>query len=245
MQHDMMQQHNTQEVSSQPPEVYLVIDHVDHTRTQKVYNLTNSQTIKVNPSYLDEEEGSSRDETLSNFSKNKKTRHLTVRNCSDDDMSTHSRGKRFWDRIKGKMTIRSEKLISFDSDSKIVRVSSKREDFNGSHYLEQNRNIITEFVVKCIIKDVLRTKFEDVCYNHQRCVKERAQVSVEIHNRLKEICQFMYKIVVNVFLGQVVGDGIESCTLCSSNPQTDLMVSGHYKNESLIAVVNVFLSYVP
>ena len=102
-----------------------------------------------------------------------------------------------------------------------------------------------ETVVQRIIRDVLKVKLHDRIYEHEKLRYESGVISLEIRDRLRRICQDeTYKIAVNVFLGEIREDGIETGTQCVWNPKYDCIVCGYYKNSSLFAVATVFASYV-
>ena len=150
---------------------------------------------------------------------------------------------RIWNRIKGSWTIRSGKSITLDSDSKVVKIIPEKDSTSSETETDTESSDLNERDVEDVIRNVLKHNLQDVIYDHEKCKDQSAQLSLEIHDRLIELCHGVYKIAVNVFIGEFRGDGVETATQCTWNPHHDSFVTGFFKNDSLIAFAHVFASY--
>jgi len=220
----------------------------------KVYNLNNkSKKIFLNPSYLRTDqlsraEGSIR-QSFSSKKKIKKTTVFTMGNSNKEDENTYcpnrTQTSRIWNRIKdkGTKTIRSGKSMMIDSNNKIVKITPEKDSPSSEPETDSETCDLNEHDVQDIIKDVLKNQLRSTPYDHEKCKSQSAEISLEIHDRLKALCHGAYKIAVNIFIGEVRGDGIETSTQSMWNPHSDCVVSGFYKNSSTIAIATVFASY--
>lgn len=248
-------------------QINLIVGLPDKEKKKKVYNLHETNKIILNPSYLknrnnvanghhepknlevSKTEPVVRRTSSLKLNKLKKTNVMSAgcSNKEDEILVSPTRGysRKIWNRIKGSMAVKTGKSLSLDSDSRIVRVVSDRETnghhTNGETDQDSGASCLSEIIVQGVIKDVLKSQLYNMAYDHEYCRSQRAELSEEIRDRLNEICHYMHKIMVNVFIGEVVGD-IESSTLCTWNPQTDCVVTWTYKNCSLIAIATVFVS---
>ena len=130
-----------------------------------------------------------------------------------------------------------------DSNNKIVKITSEKESPSSEPEIDSETCDLNEHDVQDIIKDVLKTQLQNNPYDHEKYKDQSAEMSLEIHDRLKALCHGAYKIAVNVFIGEVRGDGIETSTQYLWNPHSDCVVSGFYKNSSTIACETVIASY--
>ena len=135
--------------------------------------------------------------------------------------------------------------------SEVVEIGSKDEGISNIFTLEnieekmKNEMLDRDSVLK-VIRDVLHSRLHGRPYDHEKCKRLSAKLVFEIRERLRRQCfedQDDYKILVYVYIGQIWDEGIESATQCSWSPQSDLVVCGSYKTDSLIAVVTVFATY--
>lgn len=231
----------------------LMIDDSSEQRKQ-IYSL-NNQTNKIvlNPSYLHPsnnnnntatttETNTEKSTTDNNKRENKELENLKkgkivmIGSNSKEEEMTYSQSTTY----DGKnIHNRSETSITLGPNSSIVKVKNN----------EETSSVFSEFdekVVKDIISDTLRRKLQGHTYDHEHYREESAAISSEIHDRLKHICQSeIYKLSVNVFIGEIRGEGVETATLCSWNPKNDCVVYGYYTNSSVFGIGTVYASYHP
>lgn len=228
--------------------VNLIVDNADKDKNKKVYNLNKNKKIILNPSYL---YGSNKDDTPQKppcpaLSKLKKTNVIAIGNSSKETENTFCPSRSnssIWNRIKGSWPMRSGKSITIDSECKIIKITQEKDSASEAETTDSETHELTENDIQDIIKEVLRRHLHDYPYDHEKTKNQSAELSLEIHDRIKEICNGFYKIAVNVFIGETRGDGIETATQCIWSPHSDCVVSGFYKNSSVIAIATVLASY--
>lgn len=98
--------------------------------------------------------------------------------------------------------------------------------------------------IKMITEEALSDKLKDVDYHHDDCKQLCTSISKIVHDKLKSVTDFEFKIIVLSFIGELQGEGIEAATQCSWEPQKDIMVTAYFKNETLFALTNIFLTRV-
>ena len=230
----------------------LMVD--DRDKRQKVYNLNKTNKIILNPSYLHrstqdtnsaQEPAKGNPSYLLELSKLKRGNLMLMGTNSMDPEKTFSQPRIQSNMCGENIHMRSEMSITLGSYSNIVKILKEKEPAPCCQNIAgAQRPELDEVTVQNIIKDVLKVKLQGLSYNHENCKYQSAALSLEIHDRLKTTCQEdTYKIAVNVVLGEIRDDGIESATQCVWNPQSDCIVCGYYKNTSLIAIATVFASY--
>lgn len=99
--------------------------------------------------------------------------------------------------------------------------------------------------IKIVAEEVLSERLRNVEYDHNDCKQICTNLSEIVHDRLKVVTDCQFKIIVLSFVGELLGGGIESATQCTWEPQKDVMVTAYFKNESLFAFANIFLTRVP
>ena len=94
---------------------------------------------------------------------------------------------------------------------------------------------------RVIIHDVLKpylAQFSE--YNHGLCGRLSALLSELIKVRIEEACQGRYKIVSQVFIGAVRGEGMNVTTQCTWSTTCDKFAMASFCNQALFAVGIVF-----
>ena len=99
--------------------------------------------------------------------------------------------------------------------------------------------------IKVVAEEVLSDKLRNVEYNHNECKQLCTSLSKVVHDKLKGVTDYEFKIIVLSFIGELQGDGIEAATQCTWEPHKDIMVTAYFKNDSLFALANIFLTRVP
>ena len=98
--------------------------------------------------------------------------------------------------------------------------------------------------IKMVAEEALSDKLNDIVYHHNDCKQLCTSLSKIIHDKLKIVTDYEFKIIVLSFLGELKGEGIEAATQCTWEPQRDIMVTAYFKNETVFAMTNVILTRV-
>jgi len=101
-----------------------------------------------------------------------------------------------------------------------------------------------EMRIKLVAEEILSEKLKNVVYRHDDCKQLCTSLSKVIHDKLKSITEYGFRIIVLSFLGELQGEGIEAATQCTWEPQKDIMVTAYFKNETLFALTNIFLARI-
>ena len=101
-----------------------------------------------------------------------------------------------------------------------------------------------EMKIKLVAEEALSEKLKNVVYRNDDCKQLCTSLSKVVHDKLKSETDFRYKIIVLSFLGELQGEGIEAATQCTWEPQSDIMVTAYFKNETLFALTNIFLARI-
>ena len=98
--------------------------------------------------------------------------------------------------------------------------------------------------IKIVTEKALSDKLKDVDYHHDDCKQLCTSLSKIVHDKLKSVTDYEFKIIVLSFIGELQGEGIEAATQCTWESQKDIMVTAYFKNETLFALTNIFLTRV-
>ena len=97
--------------------------------------------------------------------------------------------------------------------------------------------------VQRLVNDILENHLENVKYEPSRC-KELVQVlSDEIKTRIKSIIYKRYKLIVNLTIGQNIGNSIIIASRSLWNCDTDNCCTAQFKNGSLYAIATIYAAY--
>ncbi|XP_065069801.1 dynein light chain Tctex-type protein 2B-like [Rhopilema esculentum] len=99
--------------------------------------------------------------------------------------------------------------------------------------------------IKIIVEQELSERLKNVDYDHVDCKELCTNLNKSVHDKLKSVTDMAFKIIVLSFIGELQGDGIEAATQCTWEPQKDTMVTAYFKNETLFALTNIFMTRVP
>ena len=143
-------------------------------------------------------------------------RHASQRNSISSTVDHQSRGYMYQPQVKLENTYRLG--------------PSEKEKFNVSR-------------VQRLVSDILFNHLENVKYDPIRCKDLSLQLSDEIKTRLKSIVNKRYKLVVNLTIGQNLGNSIIVASRSLWNTDTDNGCTVQYKNNSLYAIATIFAAY--
>lgn len=115
----------------------------------------------------------------------------------------------------------------------------------GERKTGRDHQDIWETRIKIVAEEALSDKLRDIEYDHNDCKQLCTSLSKVVHDRLKGITDMTFKIVVLSFIGELQGDGIEAATQCTWEPRKDTMVAAYFKNETLFALTNIFMTRIP
>lgn len=129
------------------------------------------------------------------------------------------------------------------------------EDTNPSHNVMAMRPIERkngqdhhqkrwETRIKMVAEETLSEKLRNMEYKHDECKNVCTSLSKVVHDRLKNLTDNEFKIIVSSFVGEIQDDGIEAASQCSWEPQKDVMVTAYFTNETLFALMNIFLAKI-
>ena len=98
-----------------------------------------------------------------------------------------------------------------------------------------------------MIGRVLEKNITNMTYDQNNCKELSANISVRIREQLKDMCgnQDLFKVAVHTFIAELQGEGVETSSQYSWEPGNDCVVCGYLKNDSLMAMVNVFIGFCP
>ncbi len=122
----------------------------------------------------------------------------------------------------------------------LLKIPHRKSDKKSS----TNYQIDCEEMIKKAAEDALTERLESFDYDHDECKHLCAEISKTIHDKLKTATNLGFKIVVISFIGELLDDGIEAATQCTWQPLSDIMVTVYFKNDSLFALSNVFLTRI-
>mgnify|MGYP001810971072 CR=1 FL=1 len=97
--------------------------------------------------------------------------------------------------------------------------------------------------VQSLVSDILQNHLENMAYDHARCKDMSMKLSDEIKTRIRSIVYKRYKLIVNVTLGQNLGNSIIIASRSLWNAETDNGCTVQFKNSSLYAIVTIFAAY--
>ncbi|XP_041354348.1 dynein light chain Tctex-type protein 2B-like [Gigantopelta aegis] len=97
--------------------------------------------------------------------------------------------------------------------------------------------------VRKVMWDTLEIKLHNVRYDAGSCGSLAKQLTDEITCRIKEHRWKRYKLVVQVFVGQNVNQGVQVASRCVWNADTDTYATVSYENSSLFAVASCYAVY--
>ena len=141
---------------------------------------------------------------------------------------------------------KSEKLKQITDNKQNSGVSRNSEENSRSTNVDNEQEClrISESTVQSLLEETLLDKLRNVEYDHKDCKRKCTEISKIVHDKLKLISKSDFKFIVSSFIGEIRDKGIEAASQCVWEPKTDTMVTGYFKNDSLLAMTNVFLIFV-
>ncbi len=97
--------------------------------------------------------------------------------------------------------------------------------------------------VQRLVNDILSNHLENVKYEPNKCKEMVSLLSDEIKTRVKSIIYKRYKVIVNLTIGQNIGNGIIIASRALWNTDTDNGCTIQYKNSSLFACAAIYACY--
>jgi hypothetical protein len=94
-----------------------------------------------------------------------------------------------------------------------------------------------------IIKDVLESKLQNEKFSAENSGEKCKMVADEIKEQLKELRLNRYKIIVEVVIGEVKGQGVHKGCRSFWDPDTDSFASYKYVNDHIFCVASAFGIY--
>ncbi|EDO46033.1 predicted protein, partial [Nematostella vectensis] len=92
-----------------------------------------------------------------------------------------------------------------------------------------------------VIRDVLSSYLKQFTeYKHEMFERLCTLLSDLIKTCVTELCDEPCKVIVNVFIGAIKGQGIDAATQCTWTPDCDKFATASFQNETLFAVGVVF-----
>ena len=161
-----------------------------------------------------------------------KTDIISVKSCDIDDEQDVRQRSSTWHGIE-------------DMNGNLLPNGSQVAVPCGERKTGRDHQDIWETRIKIVAEEALSDKLRDVEYEHNDCKQLCTSLSKVVHHRLKSITDMTFKIVVLSFIGELQGDGIEAATQCTWEPRKDTMVAVYFKNETLFALTNIFMTRIP
>ncbi|CAG9326612.1 unnamed protein product [Blepharisma stoltei] len=97
--------------------------------------------------------------------------------------------------------------------------------------------------VKRIVNDVLQDKLEGKSYDNATAQQLALEISNIVKIRCKNLRMPRYKLIVQTFIGENMGQGLRVASKCLWNAKFDNYASHSYQSGNIFAVVIVFGSY--
>lgn len=95
--------------------------------------------------------------------------------------------------------------------------------------------------MKDVIKDVFAQKLKNQTFQEVQILSR--EIADAVKTKLKELALPRYKYVVQVYIGQLKGQGIKIGGKCFWDNDTDVLVSEQYMNDHIFCLVNAYGSY--
>ena len=108
---------------------------------------------------------------------------------------------------------------------------------------DNGKKFSPEKVERCL-KNLLEAKLDNVKYTPDQCRYMITDLSTIIKSRVKAMDFPRYRIVCHVIIMENLGQGTQVASRCLWDPNTDSFATCTYRNESLIAVANVYAVYL-
>ena len=132
-------------------------------------------------------------------------------------------------------------LLATIPESDSVRSSETKSGRVRAKTVADLRNRVQDEQLRTIILDVLTSYLAQFSeYNHSLFGRLGPLLSELIKVRVEECIEGPCKIVSQVFIGAVVGEGIDAATQCLWTPNSDKYATASYGTQSLFAVGIVF-----
>ena len=132
--------------------------------------------------------------------------------------------------------------LAQDPQQSMVRTSKPKILYENTYKLEPDR-LVEAWRIREIIDDVLASKLKDEEYG-EKSSRQLCQTLTEvIKQRVKELNYARFRVVVNVSIGQLNGQGFRMGSRCLWEPKFDTFAEGSFQNKSLFAVGTVYMVY--
>lgn len=136
-------------------------------------------------------------------------------------------------------------LLATIPESDSVRSSETKSGRVRAKTVADLRNRVQDEQLRTIILDVLTSYLAQFSeYNHSLFGRLGPLLSELIKVRVEECIKGPCKIVSQVFIGAVVGEGIDAATQCLWTPNCDKYATASYGTQSIFAVGIVFAMQV-
>ncbi|XP_013408134.1 tctex1 domain-containing protein 2 [Lingula anatina] len=128
--------------------------------------------------------------------------------------------------------------------AKRASVSKQKVVFENTYRLEPNGSMrFRQGKVEEALSELLASSLKDVTYTTYTARNLSVDLSNQIKCRVKDMGFRRHKLVVDVFLGQNCGQGIEVASRCVWDPSVDNFATASYQNESIFATALVYGFY--
>ena len=140
--------------------------------------------------------------------------------------------------------------------SKRNSISSTAEHLSHQFYNQNNQKLENTFrlgpgegqkfnvsKVQKLVTDILTNHLENVKYEPNKCKDLVQLLSEEIKSRIKAVIFRRYKLIVNLTIGQNIGNSIVIASRSLWNADTDNGCTVQFKNSTMFAVATIFATY--
>ena len=128
-------------------------------------------------------------------------------------------------------------LVASDQQKPVQKLENtyRLKPSEGTEFKEKN--------VQDFVRDLLERGLRDEKYNSKTCSKAACDLSIVIKSKIKEMNFPRYKIICQVFIGQMGHQSMQTASRCLWDDSTDRCTTVAYKNSSLWAVATIHAVY--
>lgn len=133
----------------------------------------------------------------------------------------------------------------FGSRSTLSVARTVQSQFSNTFQLEpDNRSRFHPQCLETIMKDILEQRLSDRVYDAKTCSALSQELATAIKVRAKEFKWDRYKLIVDVIIGQNLGQCIEVASRFVWDTETDSYACASFKNRSLFSVASCYGVYM-
>eukprot|EP01025_Chloroclados_australasicus_P059618 TRINITY_DN75483_c0_g1_i1.p2 TRINITY_DN75483_c0_g1~~TRINITY_DN75483_c0_g1_i1.p2 ORF type:complete len:135 (-),score=7.23 TRINITY_DN75483_c0_g1_i1:385-765(-) len=98
-------------------------------------------------------------------------------------------------------------------------------------------------VVQQVVREMLKERLDGQVYDPVKAAQVSKQLADSLREKIKTLGYDRYKFIVQVNLGQKLGQAMRIVSRCLWDTETDSFASEYYENESMYCVCQVYGLY--